>query len=71
MKLKKEILYLGISFIAAELVNLYAIILYSRPLTELFSMIGYVFAITVVFYLLILIVRLAVTGIKKLVEHKR
>lgn len=65
---KREWLIILACFIAACLVNLGAIIGYSRPWTELFSQIGYVVAVTVLLYILLWIVRGIVALVKCLIR---
>lgn len=69
MKLKTELLVWAGCFILAELTNLGAIIAYSRPLVELVSMIGYVVVISLVYYLMIGVLRGVAALVKKLVKR--
>jgi len=55
-------------FIAAFCLNVYAIIHYSRPATELFSQIGYVVVCAVVIYLLLWLVRLIILLVRQIVK---
>lgn len=57
---RREIIVASSCFLAACLINVYAIVDYHRPWTEIFSQIGYVIVIAGVFYALVWIVRLAV-----------
>ena len=63
---KRELLTLLVCFAAAIIANVYAIIKYSSPWSELFSSIFYVLILTVVFYVLWTILRLIYYGIKSL-----
>lgn len=65
---KREWLIILSCFIAACLVNLGAIIGYSRPWTELFSQIGYVVAVTVILYVLLWIVRSVIALVKWIIR---
>ncbi|MGN1216313.1 MAG: hypothetical protein ACI4TJ_08705 [Candidatus Cryptobacteroides sp.] len=56
-KLRRELWFLLGSFVVACGMNIYAIVRYTRPATELFSMIGYVIVTAIVIYLLLLPVR--------------
>ncbi len=57
IKLKKELLIFLGCFAAGFLTNVGAIIGYGRPWVELFSQIGYVVAVSVVLYVLLLFLR--------------
>ena len=67
-RVKREWLTILVCFIAACLVNLGAIIGYSRPWTELFSQIGYVVAVTVLLYILLWIVRGIIALVKWIIR---
>lgn len=56
---RREIILASGCFIAACIVNLYAVVKFHRPWTELFSQIGYVVIIAAVFYAVIWAARLA------------
>ena len=49
--------------------NVYAIVRYTRPATELFSMIGYVIVTALVIYLLLLPVRWIVSLLSRLLTR--
>lgn len=70
MRLKKELCVWAGCLVLAELTNLGAVIAYERPLVELVSMIGYVFVISLVYYLLIAVVRGIAALIMKLINRK-
>lgn len=61
---KRELLIVLGCFVAGVLVNVYAILHYSRPAVELFTQIGYTIVVSVVIYILLLIVRLIAWLIK-------
>lgn len=68
----RELYVLCGCFAAAFIVNAYAVIAFSRPWTELFSQLGYVAVITLVFYAVLLVFRLiylAVTGLIRTIRH--
>ncbi|MBR4994583.1 MAG: hypothetical protein IKY82_00830 [Alistipes sp.] len=56
---RRELWILLACFVVANMVNWYAIIRFAAPWYEIFTQIGYVVVTTLVFYLLILILRLA------------
>lgn len=56
-------------FLVALGVNIYSIIRYSTPLTEIFTQIGYVIIITALFYGLSILVRLIVWGVRLLIRR--
>lgn len=55
--LRKELLIYALCFAVAFLINLGAVIAYSRPWIELFSQLGYVVAISLAFYFIFLFFR--------------
>ena len=69
-KFKREFLWWLGCFVAAEGVNLYAILLYHRPAVELVLMIGFVLAISLVFYALCALGRLLVHLMSKIAKHR-
>ena len=56
-KLKQERNIFLLSFLLAFIINVIAIIIYSRPWIEIISQIGYVIVISFFFYLILLIPR--------------
>lgn len=58
--LRRELFILLGCFIFAILLNIYAIIKYSRPAIELVSMIGYVIVVAVIAYLILVVIRLII-----------
>ena len=68
---KKELLIFGACFTIGFLMNLISIIFYKTPWHEIFTQIGYVFAIAVVLYLLIAIVRSIIRLIKNLNKKRK
>ncbi|MBO6239117.1 MAG: hypothetical protein J6N50_10010 [Bacteroidales bacterium] len=64
--IRRELLILGGCFLFAVLFDLFAIIKFSRPFVELFTTIGYELAITLVVYLVTVLVRALVWGIRAL-----
>ena len=67
--IRREARYLLLSFAAAFGMNVYAIVRYTRPATELFSMIGYVIVTALVIYLLLLPVRWIVSLVSRLLTR--
>lgn len=63
-RLKNELLVLIGCFAAAFCTNIFAVIKYSRPFTELFTMIGFVVALTLVIYFLLWVVRIVVALVR-------
>ena len=58
-------------FLAANLVNVYAIVKFRTPFTELFRQIGYVVILAVAIYAVMWIVRLCVMLVRGLVRRCR
>ena len=56
--LRRELLWLLACFVAAFLVNTYAVVHFDRPAVELFSQLGCVVVITACFYIVLAIVRI-------------
>lgn len=57
---RREAVVLTSCLLAAVLLNVYAIVSYHRPWTELFSQIGYVVVIAVTLYAVVWAMRLAI-----------
>lgn len=70
-RLRRERNFYLVSFGLAFLLNLFAVVRFDRPWTELFSQIGYVVAISVVLYLVLWIPRLVVAGVRRVFCKKR
>jgi len=73
-RIRLEIYILFASFAVAELVNIFAIVKYSTPWSELFSQIGFVIILTVILYAIHWIVRLIVllcSGIVRKIAGRR
>lgn len=68
-QVRRELWFLLGSFIAACGLNIYAIVRYTRPATELFSMIGYVIVTALVIYLLLLPVRWIVYLVRRMLTR--
>lgn len=66
-KLRKEILILAVCFIAAFIINIVSIIIYKTPWYEIFTQIGYILVITLLFYIFAIVLRLIIFFIRKLV----
>lgn len=66
-KLRKEILILAVCFIAAFIINIISIIIYKTPWYEIFTQIGYILVITLLFYIFAIVLRLTIFFIRKLV----
>ncbi len=70
-QVRRELWILLGCFVAGCLVNVYAIVHYGRPASELYSQIGYVLVLTVVLYVLLALVRLLLAGLLALVRKIR
>lgn len=57
---RRELLWIATCFVAAFLINTYAVVHFDRPAIELLSQLGFVVVITAALYILIAIVRVAV-----------
>lgn len=66
-RLKKEILIFAICFLIAFAINIIAIIYFKTPWYEIFTQIGYVLIILLLFYLTVIFVRFIVYLIKKFI----
>ncbi|MDA3927739.1 MAG: hypothetical protein PF541_02190 [Prolixibacteraceae bacterium] len=63
-RIKKELLYLLVSLALADLLNVISIIVYKSSWKEIFTQLGYVFMIGILFYILSIIIRVLVRVIK-------
>ena len=68
---RTELITLLVCFVIAFLLNVYAVIAYEAPASELFWSLGYVVATTAVLYALWVVVRLIIYGIKCLLGIKK
>jgi len=66
--LKRETIILLSCIFAGELVNLYAVLHYSRPASELVSQIGYAIVIGIIFYVIMWIIRIIVLLIRLIIR---
>ncbi|MFZ5430848.1 MAG: hypothetical protein ACOZDD_11495 [Bacteroidota bacterium] len=69
--IKRELIILIVSFVAAVLLNIYSIIKYKTAWGELFSQLHVVVAVTLIIYLLVILFRLLISPIFRLLTHKR
>ncbi len=65
----RELLFFGILFILAFLTNVYAIVVHDGQWGELFTQLHIVIALTIVYYVLLVIIRLIVHGVLSLVNR--
>ncbi|GET28150.1 hypothetical protein [Prolixibacter sp. SD074] len=65
---RKELIFWGISFIIAFLMNVYSIVRYDTSWSELYSQLHIVLLISFVLYALIGIIRLVISGIVRLIR---
>jgi hypothetical protein len=63
--IKREIYVWVCALIAAQLMNVYAIVKYNTQWRELYSQLGYILMLSIVLYLLIAMIRLLVHSIRK------
>jgi 1,4-dihydroxy-2-naphthoate octaprenyltransferase len=70
-QIKRELLIWLAAFVVAIALNIYAIIKYKTQWVELASQLGYVLALSVVFYLFALAVRLVFYTLKRLLKKKK
>ena len=68
-RIRRELWMLGVSFAAAYALNVFSIIHWSRPLSELYSTLGYVVTLALGIYLSLLVIRLLVFGCIRIVRH--
>ncbi len=67
-RIRTELFILVGCFGLAFCTNIFAIIKYSRPAVELVSMIGFVIVLTVIYYLLLWVLRLIVMAVAWIVR---
>lgn len=68
--IRRELLILLASLVAAEGINVFAIISMARPAKELFTMLGFVAVTGAVIYILLLLIRLLVKLVIKLFRKR-
>ena len=56
--------------VTALILNIFSIIFYNTKWIELITQLGYVFAVSLVIYMLSGIIRLFITGIKRIVQKR-
>lgn len=66
----REILIFLACFAVAFCINIYSIVKFSTPWTEVFTQIGFVCLITGVLYVLLWVIRIIVMLVKKLLKKK-
>ncbi|HOO84642.1 MAG TPA: hypothetical protein PLS94_08770 [Prolixibacteraceae bacterium] len=69
--IKKELLIWTAMFVIAQIANLYAIIKFDTSFSELYSQLGYVFALSIVLYVLLLLIRYFYGLSKKLLQIRK
>ncbi len=69
-RIRVELVSLAVCFLIATGLNIYAIIHYKSPFSELWTSILYVLMATAFFYAVWTLLRLLVYGIKRIVNHK-
>ena len=68
---RREIVLAAGCFLAAFLVNVYAVIRFGTPWTEIFSQIGSVFVISVIIYAVVWAVRLCIIAVRFMIRGGR
>lgn len=63
---KVELVTLLVCFVLANLLNIYAVVTYNTPMTELFTSLGYVVVTTFVLYILWTLIRFVIYGIGRI-----
>ena len=69
-RIRVELVSLAVCFLIATGLNIYAIIHYKSPFSELWTSILYVLMATAFFYAVWTLLRLIVYGVKRIVNHK-
>lgn len=69
-RIRVELVSLAVCFLIATGLNIYAIIHYKSPFSELWTSILYVLMATAFFYAVWTLLRVLVYGIKRIVNHK-
>ncbi|MGN1226381.1 MAG: hypothetical protein ACI4TL_03995 [Candidatus Cryptobacteroides sp.] len=69
-RIRREVIVALVCFLLSFLTNMGAVIFYAKPWVEIFTQIGYVFIIAVVFYVIALIIRLLYLLIIKIFKIK-
>lgn len=60
-----------VCFALSFVINIIAIIAYTRPWTEMFTQLGYVFVISVFIYFIIWIPRMCILGLYRLFQKRK
>ena len=68
---RREIFLAAGCFLAAFLVNVYAIIRFGTPWTEMFTQIGYVIVLSVIIYAVVWVIRLCIMAVMALIRRGR
>ena len=69
-RIRVELVSLAVCFLISTGLNIYAIIHYKSPFSELWTSILYVLMATAFFYAVWTLLRMLVYGIKRIVNHK-
>lgn len=70
-KIKRERNFYFLSLLLAFITNIIAIVIYKRSFIELISQIGYVFFVSIVIYVLLLIPRILIYSITCFIRKKK
>ena len=69
-KIKKELIILLISFVAAFLLNIYAISKYETDWAEMLGQLHVVLAIALIIYLIVVVLRLIIVGLNRITKKE-
>lgn len=70
-KIKRERNIYLICFLLSFVINIIAILAYTRPWTEMFTQLGYVFVISIFIYFILWIPRILIIGLRHLLRKKK
>lgn len=70
-KIKREKNFYLICFLLSFVINIIAILVYTRPWTEMFTQLGYVLVMSLFIYFMLWIPRLLIIGLRLLFRKKK
>lgn len=70
-QIRREFFILLVCFVIAEGVNIFSMIKYGTPWTELFTQIGFVLIITAVLYIILIALRVLIWLVKLIIDRCR
>ena len=68
---KRELTIFLITFFIATGINIYSIITYDTPWGELYTSMGFVVILALIFYLLLAVIRMVATGVHKIFGDRK